>query len=307
MAFIEVENLIVSYGETVAINDISFQLQPGVIGLIGPNGAGKTTLIRTFLGFIRPVQGKITISGFSLPKEILKVRAIVGHMPEREVVSPKVTAVSFLVYCGRLVGMSYVDALERSHEVLNYVGLQEARYRPMQTYSTGMLQRVKLAQAILHDPKILILDEPTNGLDPDGRLEMLQLIREISEQRGVTTILSTHLLPDVQNLCSQIVVLKKGKLVYCGDLQSLIDSKVNHYEVSVQPPMEPFKEELEKIGIKFQELPQEVLSLHLPESIQQQEIFRCAQRAGTIIRSFVPAGGSLAELFQSKLDKEEVS
>lgn len=307
MAFIEVENLTVSYGETVAINDISFQLEPGVIGLIGPNGAGKTTLIRTFLGFIRPVQGRITISGFSLPKEILKVRAIVGHMPEREVVSPKVTAVSFLVYCGRLVGMSYVDALERSHEVLNYVGLQEARYRPMQTYSTGMLQRVKLAQAILHDPKILILDEPTNGLDPDGRLEMLQLIREISEQRGVTTILSTHLLPDVQNLCSQIVVLKKGKLVYCGDLQSLIDSKVNHYEVSVQPPMEPFKEELEKIGIKFQELPQEVLSLHLPESIQQQEIFRCAQRAGTIIRSFVPAGGSLAELFQSKLDKEEVS
>jgi len=307
VAFIEVENLTVSYGETVAINDISFQLEPGVIGLIGPNGAGKTTLIRTFLGFIRPVQGRITISGFSLPKEILKVRAIVGHMPEREVVSPKVTAVSFLVYCGRLVGMSYVDALERSHEVLNYVGLQEARYRPMQTYSTGMLQRVKLAQAILHDPKILILDEPTNGLDPDGRLEMLQLIREISEQRGVTTILSTHLLPDVQNLCSQIVVLKKGKLVYCGDLQSLIDSKVNHYEVSVQPPMETFKEELKKTGIKFQELPQEVLSLHLPESIQQQEIFRCAQRAGTIIRSFVPAGGSLAELFQSKLDKEEVS
>ncbi|HOQ32759.1 MAG TPA: ABC transporter ATP-binding protein [Candidatus Hydrogenedens sp.] len=307
MAFIEVENLTVSYSETVAIHDISFQLEPGVIGLIGPNGAGKTTLIRTFLGFIRPVKGKIVISGLSLPQEILKVRAIVGHMPEREVVSPKVTAVSFLVYCGRLVGMSYVDALERSHEVLNYVGLQEARYRPMQTYSTGMLQRVKLAQAILHDPKILILDEPTNGLDPDGRLEMLQLIKEISEQRNVTTILSTHLLPDVQNLCSQIVVLKKGKLVYCGDLQSLIDSKVNHYEVSVQSPIEPFEEELEKIGIKFQELPQEVLSLQLPESIPQQEIFRCAQRAGTIIRSFMPAGGSLAELFQSKLDKEEVS
>ncbi|MGC8738859.1 MAG: ABC transporter ATP-binding protein [Candidatus Hydrogenedens sp.] len=307
MAFIEVENLTVSYGDTVAINDISFQLEPGVIGLIGPNGAGKTTLIRTFLGFIRPVKGKIIISGLSLPKEILKVRAIVGHMPEREVVSPKVTAVSFLVYCGRLVGMSYVDALERSHEVLNYVGLQEARYRPMQTYSTGMLQRVKLAQAILHDPRILILDEPTNGLDPDGRLEMLQLIKEISEQRGVTTILSTHLLPDVQNLCSQILVLKKGKLVYCGDLTSLIDSRVNHYEITAQPPIEPFKEELLKIGIKFQELPQEILSLQLPENIQQQEIFRCAQRAGTIIRSFVPAGGSLAELFQSKLEKEEVS
>lgn len=303
MAFIEVENLTVSYGDTVAINDISFTLEPGVIGLIGPNGAGKTTLIRTFLGFIRPVKGKIVISGFTLPQEILKVRAIAGHMPEREVVSPKVTAVSFLVYCGRLVGMSYVDALERSHEVLNYVGLQEARYRPMQTYSTGMLQRVKLAQAILHDPKILILDEPTNGLDPDGRLEMLQLIKEIAEQRGVTTILSTHLLPDVQNLCSQIVVLKKGKLVFSGDLQSLIDSRVNHYEVSVQPPIEPFKEELVKMGIKFQELPQDILSLQLPESIEQKEIFHCAQRAGTMVRSFMPAGGSLAELFQSKLEK----
>lgn len=307
MAFIEVENLTVSYGDTIAINDISFKLEHGVIGLIGPNGAGKTTLIRTFLGFIRPVKGKIIISGFTLPQEILKVRAIAGHMPEREVVSPKVTAVSFLVYCGRLVGMSYVDALERSHEVLNYVGLQEARYRPMQTYSTGMLQRVKLAQAILHDPKILILDEPTNGLDPDGRLEMLQLIKEIAEQRGVTTILSTHLLPDVQNLCSQIVVLKKGKLVFCGDLQSLIDSRVNHYEVSVQPPIEPFKEELAKVGIKFQELPQDILSLQLPENIEQKEIFYCAQRAGTIVRSFMPAGGNLAELFQSKIEKEEVS
>ncbi len=307
MAFIEVENLMVSYGDTVAIDEISFTLEAGVIGLIGPNGAGKTTLIRTFLGFIRPVKGKIVISGLTLPKEILKVRAIVGHMPEREVVSPKVTAVSFLVYCGRLVGMSYVDALERSHEVLNYVGLQEARYRPMQTYSTGMLQRVKLAQAILHDPKILILDEPTNGLDPDGRLEMLQLIREISEQRGVTTILSTHLLPDVQNLCSQIVVLKKGKLVFCGSLQSLIESRVNHYEVSVQPPIEPFKEELIKMGINFQELPQDILSLQLPENIQQQEIFHCARRAGTTVRSFVPAGGNLAELFQTKLEKKEGS
>jgi len=304
VAFIEVENLKVSYGDTVAIDDISFTLEQGVIGLIGPNGAGKTTLIRTFLGFIRPVAGKIVISGYSLPEEILKVRAIVGHMPEREVVSPKVTAVSFLVYCGRLVGMSYVDALERAHEVLNYVGLQEARYRPMQTYSTGMLQRVKLAQAILHDPKILILDEPTNGLDPDGRLEMLHLIREIAEQRGVTTILSTHLLPDVQNLCSQIVVLKKGKLVFCGNIQELFESRVNHYEVTVQPPMESFKEELKKIGIQFQELPQEILSLQLPEGMEQKEIFRCAQRAGTIIRSFVPAGGNLAELFQTKIEKE---
>ncbi len=307
MAFIKVENLTVTYGNTVAINDISFSLERGVIGLMGPNGAGKTTLIRTFLGFLRPVKGNMVVAGYSLPKDILRVRAISGHMPEREVVSPKVTAVSFLVYCGRLVGMSYVDALERSHEVLNYVGLQEARYRPMQTYSTGMLQRVKLAQAILHDPQILILDEPTNGLDPDGRLEMLQLIKEISEQRGVTTILSTHLLPDVQNLCSQIIVLNKGSLIFCGNLQSLIDSHANHYEITVQEPMEPFKEELNKLGVEFQELPRGILSIHLHDNLPREEIFRCAQRAGTFVRSFVPTGGSLIDLFQTTAEKGEVN
>jgi len=306
VALIDVENLKVSYGDFVAIDGISFSLEPGVIGLIGPNGAGKTTLIRSFLGFIRPQQGKIYIAGNELPKDILKVRAIVGHMPEREVVSPKVTAVSFLVYCGRLVGMSYIDALERSHEVLNYVGLQEARYRPMQTYSTGMLQRVKLAQSILHDPKILILDEPTNGLDPDGRLEMLQLIKEISVQRGVTTILSTHLLPDVQNLCSQVVVLNKGKLVFCGDLQSLFESKVNHYEVSVQDNEDLFMEELTRMGIQFEVLPRGILSVKLPDSLTREELFHCAKRANTIIRMFVPAGGDLTTLFQSSLVKEEV-
>jgi ABC-2 type transport system ATP-binding protein len=143
----------------------------------------------------------------------------------------------------------------------------------MQTYSTGMLQRVKLAQAILHDPQILILDEPTNGLDPDGRLEMLQLIKEISEQRSVTTILSTHLLPDVQDLCSQIIVLNKGSLVFCGDLQSLIDSHANYYEITVQEPIAPFKEELNKIGVEFQELPRGILSIHLADNLPREEIF----------------------------------
>jgi ABC-2 type transport system ATP-binding protein len=177
----------------------------------------------------------------------------------------------------------------------------------MQTYSTGMLQRVKLAQAILHDPQILILDEPTNGLDPDGRLEMLQLIKEISEQRGVTTILSTHLLPDVQNLCSQIIVLNKGSLIFCGNLQSLIDSHANHYEITVQEPMEPFKEELNKLGVEFQELPRGILSIHLHDNLPREEIFRCAQRAGTFVRSFVPTGGSLIDLFQTTAEKGEVN
>lgn len=298
---VEVENLTVTYGDFVAIDDISFSLQPGIIGLIGPNGAGKTTLIRTFLGFLRPKKGRITIDNLSVPKDILSVRAIVGHMPEKEVVSPKVSGVNFLVYCGRLMGMGYVDALERAHEVLNYVGLQEARYRPMQTYSTGMLQRLKLAQAILHDPKILILDEPTNGLDPDGRLEMLSLIKEIAEQRGVTTILSTHLLPDVQSLCNQIVVLKRGKVEYCGTLKELIDSRVNQYEISVQEPYDDFLNALKNLDVQYEILPQGLISICIHNGLDYKKIFECALATGTIVRSFLPASGSLSELFQDSL------
>ncbi|MCX8064534.1 MAG: ABC transporter ATP-binding protein [Candidatus Hydrogenedentes bacterium] len=301
MAYIEVENLTVTYGDFVAIDNISFSLEPGVIGLIGPNGAGKTTLIRTFLGFLRPQKGKILIGSFRIPKDILAVRTMVGHMPEKEVISPKVSGVNFLVYCGRLVGMSYVDALERAHEVLNYVGLQEARYRPMQTYSTGMLQRLKLAQAILHDPRLLILDEPTNGLDPDGRLEMLDLIREIAEQRGVTTILSTHLLPDVQSLCNQVVVLKKGIVEYCGSLKELIESRVNQYEISVQEPYDGFLSILKNFDIQYEILPQGKISIYIPDSVDHKKIFECARASGTIIRSFSPASGSLSELFQDSL------
>ncbi len=301
MGYIEVENLTVTYDDFVAIDDISLYIEPGIIGLIGPNGAGKTTLIRTFLGFLRPKKGRITISGLKVPKDILSVRAMVGHMPEKEVVSPKVSGVNFLVYCGRLVGMSYVDALERAHEVLNYVGLQEARYRPMQTYSTGMLQRLKLAQAILHDPKILILDEPTNGLDPDGRLEMLNLIKEIAEQRGVTTILSTHLLPDVQSLCNQVILLRKGKVEYCGSLKELMESRVNQYEITVQEPYEEFLEALSRCEVRYEILPQNKISISLPDGLDYKKVFECARLTSTIIRSFIPASGNLSELFQDSL------
>ena len=184
MALIELEELVVSYGGLRALNGVTCSLSEGAVGLLGPNGAGKSTIIKTLLGFIRPESGHVRVMGLSLPDNALQVRQRMGYMPEREASSPKISAVSFLTYCGRLFGMSRVDAMERTHEVLNYVGLGESRYRNMETYSTGMLQRVKLAQALVHDPKLLFLDEPTNGLDPDGRIEMLELVREIASLGG---------------------------------------------------------------------------------------------------------------------------
>ena len=184
MALIELEDVEVYYGDLMALDGVTCAIEHGTVGLLGPNGAGKSTLLKTLLGFNRATKGTVKLFGKEVPAHALEARQQLGYMPEREVVSPKVSAVSFLTYCGRLFGMSRVDAMERMHEVLNYVGLGESRYRKMETYSTGMLQRVKLGQALVHDPKLLLLDEPTNGLDPEGRLELLELIGEVAGKRN---------------------------------------------------------------------------------------------------------------------------
>ncbi len=176
MNVVEVEGLSVRYGRRVALDGVSLTLPRGAAGLLGPNGAGKSTLMKTLLGFLRADSGWVRVLGHEMPAQALEVRQRIGFMPERDLMSPKVSAVSFLVYCGRLHGMSRPDAMERTHAVHNYVGVGESRYRKMETYSKGMCQRVKFAQAIIHDPKLLLLDEPTNGLDPAGRIEMLESI-----------------------------------------------------------------------------------------------------------------------------------
>ena len=177
---IDLKDVHVSYGKLKALNGVSLSVDTGAVGLLGPNGAGKSTLLKTLLGFLRPASGTALMFGDEMPKHAIAARHKIGYMPEREITSPRVSAVSFLTYCGCLYGMTRVDAMERAHEVLNYIRMGDNRYRKMETYSTGMLQRVKFAQALIHDPKLLLLDEPTNGLDPEGRMEMLELIKELA-------------------------------------------------------------------------------------------------------------------------------
>ena len=185
-AIASVVNLTVRYGRFTALQDFSVQVPKGCVGLLGPNGAGKTTLIKTLLGFVTPTAGTATILGHSVQKEGAKVRQRVGLMPEQDCHLPGMSAIEFVAYAGELAGMPQAQALRRAHEVLEYSGLGESRYRKVETFSTGMKQRIKLAQALVHGPKLLLLDEPTNGLDPRGREEMLKLIRDISlhPQRG---------------------------------------------------------------------------------------------------------------------------
>ena len=218
---VSIKNLTVRYGSFVALNDFSCDIEPGCTGLLGPNGAGKTTLLKTILGFVKPTAGGGNILGLDLHSDGKQIRQRVGLMPEQDCHIPGLSAVGFVAYAGELAGMPGDQALRRAHEVLEYSGLGEARYRNVETFSTGMKQRIKLAQAMIHGPKLLLLDEPTNGLDPKGREEMLDLIKDISHGKGVNVLISSHLLPDIERVCDRVVVVLKGQLVSQGTLKDL--------------------------------------------------------------------------------------
>src|SRR5713226_6744064 len=201
----QLEAVTKTYGAVTALNNLSVTVPAGAIGLLGPNGSGKTTLIRTVLGLITIDKGSGHILGKDFRRRQLDIRREVGFAPEDECLFPGTVGIEFVAYAGELVGMSSKDAMQRAHEVLDYVGLGEARYRKVETYSSGMKQRLKLASAVVHDPKLLILDEPTNGMDPAGREEVLELAKDLARNKGMSLLFSSHLLPDVETVCEHVI------------------------------------------------------------------------------------------------------
>ncbi len=210
---IAVTGLSFAYGGRPALRDVSFSLAPRAVGLLGPNGSGKTTLLRALLGHLSLPPGRVTVAGVDVARDPRRARARLGWMPERGGILPRFSGVGMVAYLGELSGMSPADALQRAHQVLDYVGLAEERYRPAGDYSQGMRQRLKLAQALVHDPDWLLLDEPTSGLDPRGRTALLGLARQLAREHGLGVILSTHLLADVEAVCDEILVLRDGRLL----------------------------------------------------------------------------------------------
>ena len=208
---VELESVNVRYAKNWALRDVTASFPAGAVGLLGPNGAGKSTLIKSVLGLVPPDRGQMRVLGLDVRHSPLQIRSRIGYMPESDAHFPQMNAVSFVAYCGELSGLPRADAMQRAHEVLYYVGLGEARYRTIDQYSTGMKQRIKLAQALVHDPDLLFLDEPTNGMDPKGRDEMLELIRDIAHNKGLNLILSSHLLPDVEFACDHVVVWTRAR------------------------------------------------------------------------------------------------
>lgn len=249
----------VIYGTNRALRDVSAVFPSGAVGLLGPNGAGKSTMLKSLLGFLTPVSGRLEVLGMNVADKPLEVRAQIGYMPETDGHIPGMNAVTFVAYCGQIAGLPKADAMQRAHEVLYYVGLGEARYRNVETYSTGMKQRIKLAQALVHDPKLVFLDEPTNGMDPKGREEMLTLIRDIAHNKGISLILSSHLLPDVEFVCDHVVVLDKGTVATHGTIEDLKGPSGRVYEVRVKGALPQFIAALEATGMECHETDEDIM------------------------------------------------
>jgi ABC-2 type transport system ATP-binding protein len=206
------------YGSVIALDGLSFEVQPAIIGLVGANGAGKTTLIRILLGLLPPTSGSASVFGIDVAHHAARIRQFVGYSPEHDCLPPDMSATEFVAHMARISGLPTDAARERTAEVLRHVGLYEERYRPIGGYSTGMKQRVKLAQALVHDPRLLLLDEPTNGLDPSGRDEMLDLIRRTGTEFGIAIILASHLLGEIERVCDHLLAIDSGRLLRSAPL-----------------------------------------------------------------------------------------
>ncbi len=291
-----------TYGTITALKRLSVEVPLGAVGLLGPNGAGKTTLIRTLLGLVTIDSGSGEVLGMDIRKRRLDIRQTVGFMPEDECLFPAVPGIEFAGYAGELCGMSATDAMQRAHEVLNYVGLGEARYRPVESYSTGMKQRLKLASAIVHDPRLLILDEPTNGMDPTGRQEILQLARDLAHNKGMSLLFSSHLLPDVESVCDHVLVLGRGQLLAQGGIKELKQVHDRSFDVRLKGDANGFVKGLAEAGGAVEPV-EDFLRVRLPEGRTQRFLWELASATGDQIRYLRPQRSTLEEVFLQALEE----
>ncbi len=284
-----------SYGPVAALGPIDLDIPAGSIGLVGPNGAGKTTMLRLLLGLVRPDAGSVRVLGVDTSAHPLEVRARVGYMPEHECLIPEMTGVGFVSYMGRLSGLSASTALSRAHDVLQFVGFREERYRRISEYSMGMRQRVKLAQAIVHDPPLCLLDEPTAGLDPQGREEMLGLLRELTKRTGKSLLLSTHILSDVEGICDHLLVLDGGRALAQGPIKDLLSLGDSSLVVQVKGDPSRFLAALASRGIRAERTGPEIRLARPPGG--EREVFEIALETKSQVRHLGRSLQSVEDLF----------
>ena len=292
---LEVRDLGRRFAEVEALQGLSFAVPEGAVGLIGPNGAGKTTLIQLLMGLLEPSAGTARVFGQDTGIDGIAIRERVGYMPEHDCLLPHMTGIGFVAYMGRISGLPRELAYRRAHEVLQFTGLREERYRKISEYSVGMRQRVKLAQALVHDPKLCILDEPTAGLDPAGRQGMLDLLRILATRSGRSMILSTHLLGDIERVCDQVVMLNLGRLLAAGRLSELTSTGVDELVVRVKGEPVQFLAALARRGLGARS---EGAEIHVPGAgAGSAAVFAAAAETGVQVRAVGPSVHSVEELF----------
>jgi ABC-2 type transport system ATP-binding protein len=301
-AVIDLHGLSVSFGGRPIVKNLRGDLRGRAIGLLGPNGAGKTTLIHTLLGFHQPTAGTAQIFGHDIVDEAKQIKTLVGYMPERDSFIAKMSAVHFVRLMGELSGLPPAAALERAHEALFYVGLGESRYRKLETYSLGMKQLAKLAQAIVHGPKLIFLDEPTNGLDPPARLRMIKLIREIRDSGQAHIVLSSHLLLDVEECCDEILILRDGQIaVYCN-LEEERKSNRKFLMLETRGDQKGFVEAIAKMGCEYATSSEHRLKVVLQDGVEVRDLYQLAAAQQLQIRRLSYKRDSLEDIFLKAME-----
>ena len=300
---LELAGLTKRYGSITALAGVDAVVEGKVIGLLGPNGAGKSTLLKCLLGLI-PFEGDARVLGLSARTQGGEIRDRVGYMPEQESFISGMTAVEQCTYAGELSGLPRNEAMQRAHAALYYAGIDDKRYQPIDGYSTGQKQRVKLAQALVHDPELLFLDEPTNGLDPRSREDMLELIRDLPARRGCAIVLSTHLLPDVERVCDRAVIMHRGAVKFTGSIAELRSggedadrSTANQLVLEVKAEAPRFAEVLGAAGAPSKATSPIALEVDLPPGATSQLVFRAARDAGIQVRGLTPRRETLEAAF----------
>jgi len=295
-AVIEMDGLQVRLGNRIILDRLTGGLSGRCIGLLGPNGSGKSTLINTLLGFYKPVAGVARLFGKDVQSNLRELRAIVGYMPESDAFIADMTGVRFVRYMAEISGLPPSEAMERAHEAFFYVGLGEARYRKVGTYSLGMKQLCKLAQAIAHGPRLVLLDEPTNGLDPEARVRMLQLVREIRDTGEVTVLISSHLLRDIEECCDQVLILKDGKIAALCNLEEERKANLKFLELEVSQG-NGFVESVRGLGCECASFGSGRLKIVLPDDIELRQLYKLAAEHSVQIRRMNYRRDSLEDIF----------
>jgi len=298
---IELQGLSVRFGSREILKNLVCSLRGRAIGLLGPNGAGKSTLINTLLGFYKPCSGSARVLGHDIRTETRQVRSLVGYMPENDALISKMSAVSFVQMMAELSGLPPAAALERAHEALFCVGLAEARYRELGTYSLGMKQLAKLAQAIAHGPKLLILDEPTNGLDPSARQRMIRMIRDIRDSKQLQIVLCSHLLRDVEDTCEEVLILNRGQIAHYSNLEQERKANKRFLELETYGANGDFTEAIEKLGCECA-VNANRLKMILADGVEVRDIYRIAAEREVRIRRLNFRRDTLEDIFLKAME-----